>query len=93
MTGAVQFDSVRVTADPIIGTFASHLNSWGAVKFLANGSVESSNGSHGTWRAFDPASHTYSVTIDATQLSLRYIAGRGLVETDNPTFLAFQELK
>ena len=87
----MQFEEAKVTRDPIIRPFASMRNSYGATKFLADGTVEASDGSHGTWKAFDPENRIYTVVIDGTRLSLRYLPGRGLVEAGDPT--STQELR
>lgn len=99
-TGAVQFEEAKVTGDPIIRTFASRNTSYsdgtgnyGATKFLANGTVEASDGSQGTWKAFDPENRIYTVVIEGRRFSLQYVPGRGLVRAGNPTDLVFEELR
>jgi len=91
-TGAVQFEEAKVTRDPIIRTFAGRMNNYGATKFLADGTVEASDGSSGTWKAFDAENRVYTVVIGGTRFSLQYLPGRGLVETGG-TFIVFQELR
>jgi hypothetical protein len=91
-TGAVQFDEVKSAADPIVRTYDSKVNSYGAIKFLANGTVEASDGSQGTWKVFDRESNIYIITIDKFRFSVQYQPGYGLVETGNG-LIAFQELK
>lgn len=99
-TGAVQFEEARVTGDPIIRTFAARDNysggvpgPYGATKFRADGTVEASNGEHGTWKAFDPENRIYTVIIGRMRFSLQYVPGRGLVDTQDPTHVVFQELR
>ena len=52
----------------IIQTFLAKLNSYGATKFLADGTVQGSDGSSGTWKAFDLEHHIYTVTIGGLEL-------------------------
>ncbi|HEY6330712.1 MAG TPA: hypothetical protein VI756_15355 [Blastocatellia bacterium] len=93
VTGAVQFEAANNSRDPIIRTFLSKVNNYGATKFHASGTVEASNGSSGTWKAFDPENHIYTVVIDQFRFSVKYLPGRGLVDPDDPTSLKFQELR
>ncbi len=53
----------------------------GAVKFLANGTVLTSNGGEGTWKLFDAASGIDTVTVAGRRLTLTLERGRGLVDT------------
>jgi hypothetical protein len=93
VTGAVQFDAADKTHEPIIRTFVAKVNDYGATKFLADGTVQASNGSAGTWKAFDPENHIYTVVIDQFRFSVKYLPGRGLVDPDDPTSVKFQELR
>lgn len=92
-TGDVQFEDVKSTADPIIRTYESKVNSYGAVKFLANGTLEASDGSRGTWKAFDPENRIYTVVIGKFRFSVQYLPGYGLVRPDEPNLIVFQELR
>ena len=92
-TGDVQFDEVKSRADPIIRTYESKVNDYGATKFLADGTVEAANGSHGTWKAFDPENRIYTVLIDSERFSLQYLPGYGLVKPGTPSIILFQELR
>lgn len=92
-TGDVQFDEVKSTADPIIRTYDSKVNDYGATKFLADGTVEAANGSQGTWKAFDPENRIYTVLIDGQRFSLQYLPGYGLVKPGEPGIIVFQELR
>jgi hypothetical protein len=92
-TGAVQFEAADNTHEPIIRTFLAKVNDYGATKFLANGTVQASNGASGTWKAFDPEGHIYTVVIDQFRFSVKYLPGRGLVDPDNPTSVEFQEIR
>ena len=92
-TGAVQFEPAKAGGDPIIQTFLAKLNSYGATKFLADGTVQGSDGSSGTWTAFDVEHHIYTVTIGGLRLSVKYLPGRGLVDPDDPEMIKFQELR
>lgn len=92
-TGDVQFDDVKSAADPIIRTYASKMNSYGATKFLADGTIEASDGSHGTWKAFDSENRIYTIQIDTFRFSVQYLPGYGLVRPDDPSLIVFQELR
>lgn len=92
-TGTVQFESAKVGGDPIIQTFLAKVNSYGATRFLANGTVQGSDGSSGTWQAFDLERHIYTVTIGGLRFSVKYLPGRGLVDPDDPEMIKFQELR
>lgn len=73
--------------------FLAKLNSYGATKFLGDGTVQGSDGSSGTWKAFDIERHIYTVTIGGLRLSVKYLPGRGLVDPDDPEIIKFQELR
>jgi hypothetical protein len=92
-TGDVEFDEVKSAADPIIRTYESKVNSYGATKFLANGTVEASDGSIGTWKAFDPENRIYTVIIENQRFSVQYLPGYGLVNPGEPNLIMFQELR
>lgn len=92
-TGDVQFDEVKSTKDPIIRTYESKINSYGAAKFLADGTIETSNGSSGTWKAFDSENRIYTVVIDGQKFSVKYIPGYGLVKPGDIHSIIFQELQ
>jgi len=92
-TGDVQFDEVKSAADPIIRTYESKMNSYGATKFLADGTVETSDGFLGTWKAFDPENRIYTVQIEKFRFSVQYLPGYGLVRPDDPSLIVFQELR
>lgn len=92
-TGDVQFDEVKSVADPIIRTYESKVNSYGATKFLADGTVVASDGSRGTWKAFDPENRIYTVLIDNQRFSVQYLPGYGLVRPAEPNIIVFQELR
>lgn len=92
-TGAVQFDEVGAAAEPIIRTFQSMVNTYGATRFLADGTVMASDGSRGTWTAFDPDNHIYTVEIGKFRWSVQYLPGYGLVKPEDPNSIVFQELR
>jgi hypothetical protein len=92
-TGDVAFDEIKSAADPIIRTYESKVNSYGATKFLANGTVEASDGSTGTWKAFDPENRIYTVIIENQRFSVQYLPGYGLVNPGEPNLIVFQELR
>jgi len=92
-TGDVQFDEVKSTADPIIRTYESKMNSYGAIKFLADGTIEASDGTLGKWKAFDTENRIYTVQIGSFRFSVQYLPGYGLVRPDDPSLIVFQELR
>jgi len=92
-SGNVQFGAVSGNADPIIRTFQSMVNSYGATRFLSDGSVAASDGSRGTWHAFDAENHIYTVEIGKFRWSVQYLPGYGLVNPAEPSLIVFQELR
>ena len=91
-TGDVAFGEVMSAPDPIIRTYEAKMYTNGATKFLADGTVVTSDGYRGTWKAFDPENHIYTVVLGVYQFSVQYRPGYGLVETGND-LIAFQELR
>lgn len=90
LSGNVAYGDAAAAPDPIVGMYAQKLlfqgePELGAVKFLANGTVVSSNGGTGTWRLFDAESGIYSVVIGGHRMTLTLQHGRALVETANKT--------
>ena len=92
-SGSVQFAEASSKADPIVRTYNSMVNSYGATKFLADGSVIASDGSRGTWKSFDPENRIYTVQIDQFRFSVQYLPGYGLVRSNDPSLIVFQELR
>ncbi len=92
-TGDVQFGEAASTADPIVRTYESKVNSYAPTRFLADGSVVASDGSRGTWKAFDPENRIYTVQIDGFRFSVQYLPGYGLVKSGEPNTIVFQELR
>src|SRR5688500_2453372 len=95
-TGDVSFSDDSSTVDPIVRTFEAKTgyNSYGAVKFLANGTLETSTGYHGTWKVFDSENRIYTVTMnDKFKTTVQYIPGYGLVKPSEPNLIEFQELR
>lgn len=92
-SGDVQFGEAASTADPIVRTYESKVNSYAATRFLADGTVIASDGSRGTWKAFDPENRIYTVQIDTFRFSVQYLPGYGLVKSGEPNTIVFQELR
>lgn len=92
-TGDVQFDESKSSADPIIRTYEAKINSYGAVKFLVNGTIEAADGSTGTWKVFDKENRIYTVIIEGKRFSVLYLPGYGLVRPGEPNMIEFQELR
>jgi hypothetical protein len=92
-SGNVDFDGVNNAADPIVRTYDSKVNSYGATRFLADGTVVASDGSTGTWKAFDAENRVYTVSIGQFRTSVQYIPGNGLVKPSEPNLIVFQELR
>lgn len=94
-TGAVQFDTVDTGVDPVIGVYkpmVTYENEESAVKFLANGTLVFASGTQGKWTLFDATDRIYTVTFGRTQLSLKLMLGRGLVDM-NDSSIVFQRSK
>ncbi len=96
-TGDVQFDEVKSAADPVIRTYdpkvMHYSESYGATKFLADGTIETANGFSGTWKVFDRENRIYTVLIGSIRYSLQYLPGYGLVRPGEPNIIEFQELR
>ena len=93
VTGNVAFAEASVDVDPVIRTYDSMVNSYGATRFLADGTIIASDGSQGAWKLFDPDNHIYSIVIGPYKASLQYRAGYGLVKPSEPNLIAFQEVR
>ncbi len=91
-TGSVQFAEAS-KSEPIVRTYDSKVNSYGATKFLADGTVVASDGSRGIWKTFDAENRIYTVEIEGFKFSLQYLPGYGLVKTSDPSAIVFQELR
>jgi len=86
VTGNVSFADASAGPDPIVGLYAQKMvfqgeSPLGAVKFLANGAIVTSNGGQGSWKLFDVDSGIYSVTVGGRQMTLTLQRGRALVDT------------
>jgi hypothetical protein len=96
-TGDVQFDEAKSAVDPIVRTYdpktMHYSESYGATKFLADGTIETANGFSGTWKVFDRENRIYTVVIGKIRYSLQYLPGYGLVRPGEPNFVEFQELR
>ena len=92
-SGNVAFAEASSKGDPIVQTYDSKVNSYGATRFLADGSVVTTDGSRGTWKSFDPENRIYTVQIDQFRFSVQYLPGYGLVRTSDPTGIVFQALR
>jgi len=87
-TGNVSFGSAAAGPDPIVGVYAPKISfqgepDLGAVKFVANGNIVTSNGGSGTWKLFDADTGIYAVTMGNRRMTLTLQRGRGLVDTTN----------
>jgi hypothetical protein len=86
VTGNVSFGDASAGPDPIVGIYAQKLlfsgePEFGAVKFLANGKVITSNGETGSWVLFDADSGIYTVMLGGHRMTLTLQRGRALVDT------------
>ena len=96
VTGDVAFGESGNTSDPIVRTYEakSGYNSYGAAKFFANGTIETSTGYRGTWKVFDAENRLYLVAMnDNFKTTVQYIPGYGLVKPSEPNMIEFQELR
>jgi hypothetical protein len=96
VTGNISFADASGRPDPIVGLYAQKLlfqgePALGAVKFLANGTIVTSNGGEGSWKLFDAESGVYSATIGGRRMTLTLQRGRALVDTaDKSTVFELQ---
>jgi hypothetical protein len=86
VTGNVSFGSASAGPDAIVGVYAQKMMfqgepELGAVKFLANGTIATSNGDSGTWKLFDADSGIYTIIIGSRRMTLTLQRGRALVDT------------
>lgn len=92
-TGNVEFDGTASEGDPIVRTYDSKVNSYGACRFMADGSIVAADGSRGSWKVFDADNRIYTVAIGGFRWSVQYLPGYGLVEAGEPNLIVFQELR
>jgi hypothetical protein len=81
-TGKVAF-AAGSQADPIAGAYIAKRNAYGATRFNPDGSVATSDGQQGRWVLFDGALHIYTVTIGGDRMTVKLMAGRGLVDASS----------
>jgi hypothetical protein len=93
VTGNVAFVEASVDRDPVIGTYDSKVNSYGATRFLADGRIVAADGSEGLWKLFDEDNHIYSVVIGPYKASVQYRPGYGLVKPSEQDLIVFQEVR
>lgn len=93
VTGNVEFAKVSSGSDPAVRTYDSMVNSYGATRFLPDGTIVASDGSQGVWKLFDPDNQIYTVVIGAYKSSVQYRAGYGLVKPSEPNLIVFQEVR
>lgn len=97
VTGDVAFGEGASGVDPIVRTYdpktMHYSESYGATKFLADGTVVTANGFTGTWKVFDRENRVYVVQLGRIRYSLQYIPGYGLVRPSEPNIIEFQELR
>ena len=94
--GNVAFGDGESAVDPIVRSYEAKTgyNVYGAVKFFANGTIETSNGYRGTWKVFDQENRLYTVTMnDGFKVPVQYLPGYGLVQPSSPNLIIFQELR
>lgn len=91
VSGAADFSgSSAPQAEPIIRTYSN--GDFGVVRFDANGTLETEDGTRGTWKLFDAAHRVYVITIGNRRFSLKLMPGQGLVNPANPSDIAFREV-
>jgi hypothetical protein len=90
-SGAVDFTaSSAPRTEPIVRTYSN--GDFGAVRFDANGTLETEDGRRGTWRIFDPARAVYVIAIENRRISAKLMPGQGLVNPANPSDILFREV-
>ncbi len=91
VSGAADFSgSTAPQAEPIIRTYSN--GDFGAVRFDANGTLETEDGTRGTWKLFDREHRVYVILIGNHRFSLKLMPGQGLVNPANPSEIAFREI-
>lgn len=93
VSGNVEFNGETVAEEPIVRTYDSKMNDYGATRFLADGTIIASDGTRGTWKAFDPENGIYTIQIGQFRLSAKYRPGYGLVRPAEPNMIIFQEIR
>jgi hypothetical protein len=92
VSGAVDFsDSAAPQVEPIVRTYSN--GTFGAVRFDANGTLETEDGTRGKWRLFDPARKVYVVTVGDRRFSVKLMPGQGLVDPADPSSIVFREVR
>jgi hypothetical protein len=64
-----------------------------AARFMADGTVMTTDGHRGTWKIFDPDSLIYSVVIGRDRWSLKLVPGRGLFNPRDLSVVVFQAVR
>ncbi|MGA3213235.1 MAG: hypothetical protein ABSD20_18175, partial [Terriglobales bacterium] len=64
-----------------------------AIRFAANGTVQTTDGHSGTWKVFDPDAMIYSVVMGQDRWSLKLVPGRGLFNTSDLSVVVFQAVR
>ncbi len=82
-TGQVSFGGGGAGGDPIVGTYISKRNDYGATKFMADGRVVTSSDAVGRWALFDAGTQLYNIRIGGDRLAVKLLPGRGLIEPSN----------
>jgi len=91
VSGAVDFTpSSAPRSEPIVRTYSN--GDLGAVRFDANGTLETEDGRRGTWKIFDPARAVYVIAVDNRRFSVKLMPGQGLVNPANPSDIIFREV-
>jgi hypothetical protein len=91
VSGAAQFPVAGAAkAESIARTYSN--GDFGAVRFDANGTLETEDGTRGTWRLFDAERRVYVVMIGNRRFSVKLMPGQGLVDPANPSSITFREV-
>jgi hypothetical protein len=92
VTGDVDFsDSAAPQTESIVRTYSN--GDFGAVRFDANGTLETEGGTRGRWRLFDPARRVYVITVGDRRFSVKLMPGQGLVDPGNSSTIVFREVR
>jgi hypothetical protein len=91
VSGDVDFSNAGAPQpEPIARSYAN--GDFGAVRFDANGTLETEDGTRGAWRLFDAERRVYVVTIGGRRFSVKLMPGQGLVDPANPSTIVFREV-
>ena len=91
VSGEAEFAPAAPQTESIARTYSN--GDFGAVRFDPNGTLETEDGTRGTWRLFDADRRVYVVTIGNRRFSVKLMPGQGLVDPGDPSAITFREVR